>query len=654
MSTLLHRPAVCLSSLVLALTLGGCSISSSSAPAGPIAGTAIRGAVHGGQQPISGASVQLYAAGTTGYGLGATPLLSSPVITGSDGSFTLTGTYTCPSSSSELYLVATGGNPGLPSGSNSAIALAAALGPCNYAGASGPTLDPSTYIVVNEATTVATVYSLAQFWQPNSFIVGTSATNATGLANAFDTAATMVDNSAGTAYATTPPLNTTIVPQTKINTLADILAACVNTNGTDGTCGSFFSSVAPQNSAAPTNTISALLDIALSPSTNTPALFALVGSTAPFQPTLPYAPWDYALVETIRYPGIHNYGSVAIDSHGNAWAFAGTAALQLGIVEVSPAGDPLSGAAPGYQDSVLGSPNLLVIDGNDNVWSPNWHGVVEFASDGTDITASGPYLQPTPPETDNFWAAAASGSNIVLPDSVSSSAPNGGVIELNSAGARINDAGEFNSSGTIPGGIRYIALDASNTIWLSVNTNTPGVAALYHLDFNGNFLIPHGIGGGGLYEPRAMATDSSRNLWVLNYHSYPASLLAGTGSVSEFDSNGNPLSSAQGFADGYLYLPTAIAMDGNSTPWILDGLQGIVHLGADGTILTGAPNTDGYRDTSLPGGDAIAIDASGNLWVSSGYSPPTSTTDSTLTKFIGVAAPVATPLGVNGLYGQRP
>jgi hypothetical protein len=34
------------------------------------------------------------------------------------GSFTITGDYTCPSGSSEVYLVAAGGNPGLGSGTN--------------------------------------------------------------------------------------------------------------------------------------------------------------------------------------------------------------------------------------------------------------------------------------------------------------------------------------------------------------------------------------------------------------------------------------------------------------------------------------------------------------------------------------------------------
>ena len=81
-----------------------------------LAGGQLRGNVHGGQQPVTGSSVQLYAAGTTGYGSAATALLSSPVVTDASGSFTITGGYTCPSPTSQLYIVARGGNPGFRRG----------------------------------------------------------------------------------------------------------------------------------------------------------------------------------------------------------------------------------------------------------------------------------------------------------------------------------------------------------------------------------------------------------------------------------------------------------------------------------------------------------------------------------------------------------
>src|SRR3984957_13130725 len=130
---------------------------------GPLAGGHLRGMVHGGSQPISGATIQLYAAGTTGYGTGATALLSTPVTSDASGSFSITGDYTCPSSTSQLYLVAMGGNPGLAAGTNNAASvLMAALGPCSLHGGQ-LTLDPNLFISINEVTTVASVFLLAPF-----------------------------------------------------------------------------------------------------------------------------------------------------------------------------------------------------------------------------------------------------------------------------------------------------------------------------------------------------------------------------------------------------------------------------------------------------------------------------------------------------------
>ena len=134
----------------------------------PLVAGSLRGSIHGGQQPISGAHIQLYAAGTTGNGMAGgelieAPVVAAPVATDANGNFTITGDYTCPSSSSQLYIIATGGNPGLAAGTNnSALALMAALGPCSLHGGQY-TLDPNSLISINEVTTVASMYALLAF-----------------------------------------------------------------------------------------------------------------------------------------------------------------------------------------------------------------------------------------------------------------------------------------------------------------------------------------------------------------------------------------------------------------------------------------------------------------------------------------------------------
>jgi hypothetical protein len=156
------------------LALSGCA-NVFNAPV-TVPGVALQGTVHGGAQPVSGATVQLYAASTTGYGTASQSLLKTPVVTTVTGGFSIASDYTCPSGSM-VYLLVTGGNPGIASlQTNSGLAMMAGLGPCgSIAG---------TKISINELTTVASVWALAPFMTSMSS-VATSSSNAQGLTNAF-------------------------------------------------------------------------------------------------------------------------------------------------------------------------------------------------------------------------------------------------------------------------------------------------------------------------------------------------------------------------------------------------------------------------------------------------------------------------------------
>jgi trimeric autotransporter adhesin len=145
------RTLACVFLLTSLAGFSGCS-SGPASTNGSLTTPAVRatGSVYGGQNPVSGAVIQLWAVGTSGYGSAATPLISATVTT-SDGSstadsnanagnafntlaaggFTITGMYTCPTASTLVYLSATGGNPGLGGTvNNSAIVMLAALGQC--------------------------------------------------------------------------------------------------------------------------------------------------------------------------------------------------------------------------------------------------------------------------------------------------------------------------------------------------------------------------------------------------------------------------------------------------------------------------------------------------------------------------------------------
>ena len=272
--------------------LAGCGMVgsvASTSPAATPAASAQQGRIIGGQQPVSGATVQLYAVASSGDGGAATPLLTSAVVSDAGGYFSLTGKYTCPSSTTLVYITATGGNPGL-SAANPAIALMTALGACG-------TLTPSTSISINEITTVAAVTALAPFMK--SFdAVGSSALDAGGLSAAFTMATSLASPNSGQVAGPSLPANAT-APTLMIHTLADILAACVNSTGgtaADGTpCGTLFAATTVTGNASPTNTIAAALQMARDPQANVQTLFNLTSANAPFQPQLAAQPADWTV-----------------------------------------------------------------------------------------------------------------------------------------------------------------------------------------------------------------------------------------------------------------------------------------------------------------------------------------------------------------------
>ncbi len=251
----------------LCCVLAGCSAMTSITPTADV--PALQGIVHGGQQPVSGATIQLIVAGTTGYGSVGTVLLLH-VTTTSHGNFTLTlpQPSSCPANSGLVYMLATGGNPG--AGTNSALAEASILGPCSG-------LTSLTFISINEVTTVAAAYTLAPFasLSPGITNIGTSSTNLTGLYNAAAAAGILASLTTGQAPAANS-ITGVVVPTAEMNTLANILASCINTNvGTvpSTTCASLFTAATPPGGTAPTDTFQAAIDIALNPGNNVATCF---------------------------------------------------------------------------------------------------------------------------------------------------------------------------------------------------------------------------------------------------------------------------------------------------------------------------------------------------------------------------------------------
>lgn len=243
------------------------------------AGQVLKGKVFGGQQPVIGSQVYLYAAGTSTSG--SRSMLNTPgyVLSASDGTFSITNDYTCQAGD-QVYLLALGGDAG--GGSNTAIGLMAAVGPCS-------SLTSSTYITINEVTTVATAYALSNFiTSPTA--VGADPVGSNPVAAAFSNVKALVDVSSGIAPASIT--GSGIVPQTTLNSLANSIAGCINSTVTASTCANLFSYT---GTATNGNTAQAAINIAHAPATHAADIFDLGTSKPPFEPALSTAPATWAI-----------------------------------------------------------------------------------------------------------------------------------------------------------------------------------------------------------------------------------------------------------------------------------------------------------------------------------------------------------------------
>ena len=311
------RVLAVLSAATLAVALTGCGFGTAAGPVAHSAGS-IQGIAMGGHQPIIGSTVNLYAATTSGYG--GAPTLLGTATSGAYGSFSIVRNSNTCTDPDQVYIVASGGNPG--AGVNAAAVLLAPLGLCS-------TVTSSTSVLIDEATTVAAAYALSGFATADgsSTAIATSTTNTIGLANAFANAANLV-NLHGDVLATTPTGGT--VPAALINSLSNSLSACVNSTAiTDPGCSSL--AVASPAGVTPTNTWQIALQWAQYPLNNVASAFG--NTTAQtnnfYTPVLASQPADLSVA--VSYPYAAAKG-IAIDASGDVWlsGITGSPLLELG------------------------------------------------------------------------------------------------------------------------------------------------------------------------------------------------------------------------------------------------------------------------------------------------------------------------------------
>jgi len=588
--------------------LGGCGGSSSTStdivqnpPPSGYSGPAIAGKASAGAQPLIGASVQLYSAGSSGNGSAGIALLTPAVTTDSAGSFSISSGYTCPASGSEVYAIARGGKAGAAVSANAAIAYFAALGPCSKLPAS---------FVVNEVTTTAGVYALTQFMSSGGN-VGASATNGTGLQNAFNTAAALADLSSGASPGSSFASNGAS-PAAMIDTLANALNACGVSSGS--VCTSLFAAATRSGSAGPANTLDAALNIVRSPATNVAAVYSLALSSPVFAPALSSAPADLTLYVDYSGGGLNQPTDLGVDGNGNVWvANYGNAASLF-----SPLGKPVfSNGITGFG---LSASYGLAIDANNNVWIPNEPSTGLAGNSVSVLNPSGQSIAGTAGFTNgglNYPIAVAmdsDGSAWVVDYG------NSHLTHLSSTGQALSGStGYANPQLAFP---VAVAVDQNHNAWVA----NQGSGTVTRVSPDGSQFTSYAC----CNAPSNLALDGSGNVWVANFYS---------DSISEISAAGTILST--GYNGGGLSHPQAIAIDGAGNLWIANYRgSSITELAGAGSGTPGvalSPSTGYGPHTAMSESYSIAVDASGNLWISNVGS-------NTVTEFVGLAAPVRTPL----------
>ena len=674
----LNRPATLCLPIVLALTGCGANLDQ------PISNQEVEGlsgSTFGGEQPVVGATVTLWAVGTSGYGTGATKIATATAPTSASGNFAF-GTITCPYSNTPTYLLSSGGNAG--GGTNQHIVLAAASGACgNLASAT---------VNISEVSTAATAYALSHFFTTTvggayatDLFGGTAAgsgTYNTGLVNAdLYTVPALVDLTAASVQSartnTTSGTLTTTREVAKLYTIANLLAACVNSSGSTATgtnCGTLFTNTSDGN-GTPADTLQAAVQMALFPYKNVSALFALQTATPPFAGGLGSTPHDWSLAISYTSTAFNlsvlssstylTTSNIDIDATGNIW-FPTNSATSHGIGRFSPFSATPSFSGP-YLTGLI-HPQYLAITNQGRIYATDTaYPQVAYTSTAVpNATAAATYTDSSSGYSGNTGPIVAAKSSTGENGDDVLFTTGGNATSLGTSSYRVGYTGDA-------AGLYSFQLPPVSMVTFAPTTNNELIAAGNNSDSlcdqefnstdegqpasesNGTFgAAPCAVGG-------SAATNDSPSTGIDVLFS-----IASQGRLCSFQEKANSgacFTPAVGLSN-----PEGIAYDGDSNMWVANYANASVST--LGYTASSGTASDYHTTSTLPyihnGGNGstfshpvgIAIDNSGNVWISNAcFSYYCTTTAFTLSELIGAAAPTLTPLAaanINDSAGTRP
>jgi hypothetical protein len=668
-----------------ALLLAGCGMSPVDSIQSNLDSPALSGAAYGGQAPISGAEIEVISMGTTGYGSTGSVLATATTDVNGDFSFS-SGAYTCPQSNTPMYIVAIGGDAGF--GNNVHIANAAGLGSCTNA--------KSSFVIINEVSTTALAFSLAQFFTttmggsnpfqadgdwfggPSSTFNGTTTYSKGLVLGNSSTIPALVNTASGQPNAST---STVTVEASKIITIANILAACVNTSGTTRNgdpCQILFKNTTI-GSTAPNDTLQAAVEMALSeysisgpgggdtgPTTN---LWALQTSTPAFSGGLTSQPNDFTI--GISYTssafglGITNGGvasTLDIDSSNRIW-FPSNATGKVGAGYFDQTSRTFNGPYNSLTSPLL-FPDQVAIDQSGYAW---YNDIGSSNIDG--------FLSTSPTTVQSFSLTLSTSNALTIGEDNKVNVGitgSGNNYELaNISAARSSYTVQTGTSGGFANPITSVAADAS--LDNGVTTTNAG----------GTLLEDYTVTSPS--RPVSLVSsskdDSGQVIYVGNnpqngttnefIGTRPFSS-SGSGTVANDGICIFSLGKCSKIKGGNQNSPVGIAIDGAKNLWLPEsangGLLEVTPTGSgrsspylNGGAGSGVPNSEYLHGTSnggtltIPYG--VAIDNAGDVWISNVYctSAPfgCGTASFTLTEIVGAAAPTITPVSAQVAAGAH-
>lgn len=509
-------------------------------------------------------------------------------------------------------------------------------------------------VVLNERTTVAAGYGLAQFYDD-----AVPSGDGKWLANATSMAANLAAPGTGDygEVVTASPNGSETSTLATFTSLANVLGACLVD---DDACDVLFEAGGgeTQQSAA-----AAFAAIARDPSADVDALFEVASQADAENPGLSDAPdaWTLAL----RFDGdgqsLAGPGNFAIDPDGNIWinnnyqynadpsvpvcgsdqafGFAPDgeliATLQGGGLSGSGFGIEFdrsgqlwfsnfgfAAAAPGCPEEDQPPHNSMSLFEGDEPVSPDsgftqgdlsWPQGIEFDTEG------------------DLWIANCGNDTVtVYPDGDPDQARNLGSFGLEQPFAIVDNGQSVFVTGTVNSAVAVIQRDGS--------------------------AAPFSPLTAGFDRPMGIAADPEGNVWVANSGGItlpcPDRVAEGRGtpSVTMIAPDGTVSTPYPG---GGVTLPWGIATDGDGNVWVANftGQRVSAFCGADAStcprgLATGdaiSPDDVGYGFDGLTRSTGIAVDPSGNVWVTNNWitvSEQTNPGGHQIVAFVGAAAPV--------------